>query len=68
MQHANEKERKVQRLPSALLANQKEGELFHCLAFRDLEDGLIVQGWSFNLSQYEFNCPEEAIDKYYLVS
>ena len=62
MQHANEKKRKVRRFPSTLIANLKEGVLLNCLAFRDLDEGLIVPSWPFNISQDELNCIEEAIE------
>ena len=68
MRYANKKKKKVQRLPSALLANLKEGVLLNCLAFRDIEDGLIVPGWLFDISRNELNYPEVASDKDYSVS
>jgi hypothetical protein len=60
MQHANEKKRKVRRFPAVLIANLKEGVLLNCLAFRDIDEDLIVPSWPFNISLDEINCPEEA--------
>ena len=68
MRHIDEKKRKIRRLPSTLIANLKEGVLLNCLAFRDLDEGLIVPGWAFNISQDELNCPEEANENDYDVS
>jgi hypothetical protein len=59
MQHASEIRRKVRRFPTVLIANLKEGVLLNCLAFRDLDEGLIVTSWPFNISQDELNCLED---------
>ena len=68
MQHVNEKKKKAGRFPSALFAKLKEGVVLNCLAFRDLDEGLIVPGWAFKISQDELNCPEEANENDYDVS
>ena len=68
MQKIDEKETKIRRFSSALIANLDKGVLLNRQALRDKHESLTVSEWLSDISQDDLSCSDEAGDNYYSVS
>lgn len=65
MQKIDEKETKIRRFSSALIANLDKGVLLNRQALRDQHESLTVSEWLSGIFQDDPNCSEEVGENYH---